>query len=113
MLFPALSLSAVPSQLRTPLLWLRRHLFSSVPQTVLTLLLAVLMWNVGNKLLHWGILDAVWYTADRTFVVQPLAPAGQLSWKNIALFCLVFTLTMNTGVWCWRWESGFWHLPCR
>ncbi|MEI7409208.1 amino acid ABC transporter permease [Pectobacterium aroidearum] len=64
MLFPALSLSAVPSQLRTPLLWLHRHLFSSVPQTVLTLLLAVLMWNVGNKLLHWGILDAVWYTAD-------------------------------------------------
>ncbi|MCY9849615.1 amino acid ABC transporter permease [Pectobacterium jejuense] len=64
MLFPALSLSAVPSRLRTPLLWLRRHLFSSVPQTVLTLLLAVLMWNVGNNLLHWGILDAVWYAAD-------------------------------------------------
>ncbi|TKY82511.1 amino acid ABC transporter permease [Pectobacterium polonicum] len=64
MLFPTLSLSAVPSRLRTTLLWLRRHLFSSVPQTVLTLLLVVLMWNVGNKLLHWGILDAVWYTAD-------------------------------------------------
>lgn len=44
--------------------WLRSHLFSSLPQTLLTLLLATLVAVVGGKLLRWGVTDAVWRTAD-------------------------------------------------
>ncbi|MGY6029193.1 amino acid ABC transporter permease [Phytobacter sp. AG2a] len=39
--------------------WLRRNLFSSLAQTVLTLLLLTLILFVGSKLVRWGITDAV------------------------------------------------------
>ncbi|WP_407578971.1 amino acid ABC transporter permease [Citrobacter koseri] len=39
--------------------WFRRNLFSSLAQTLLTLLLLILILFVGSKLVHWGITDAV------------------------------------------------------
>ncbi|MGP3591930.1 amino acid ABC transporter permease [Vagococcus sp. WN89Y] len=39
--------------------WLRRNLFSSFLQTVLTILLLALLIIVGNMLLRWGVEDAV------------------------------------------------------
>ncbi len=41
------------------LFWLRRHLFSSVLQTVLTLLLLTVILLVGSSLLRWGVINAV------------------------------------------------------
>ncbi|WP_039058434.1 amino acid ABC transporter permease [Enterobacter sp. Bisph1] len=44
--------------------WLRQHLFSSVLQSVLTLLLlAVLTW-VANAILRWAVIDAVGFGAS-------------------------------------------------
>lgn len=40
-------------------LWLHRNLFSSLGQTVLTVLLLMLILLVGSKLVNWGISDAV------------------------------------------------------
>ncbi|APG18080.1 amino acid ABC transporter permease [Kosakonia radicincitans] len=39
--------------------WLRRNLFSSVAQTVLTLLLLTVIGLVASTLIRWGIIDAV------------------------------------------------------
>ncbi|PWC11785.1 amino acid ABC transporter permease [Brenneria roseae subsp. americana] len=64
MLFSTLPLASVNPRLRKSLLWLQCHLFSSVPQTLLTLLLVALLWIVGGKLIRWGMLDAVWQAAD-------------------------------------------------
>lgn len=64
MLFPALTLSSAGPRLRTSLLWMRRHLFGSAPQTLLTLLLTAALLFIGGKLVRWGIVDAVWQTAD-------------------------------------------------
>lgn len=64
MLTPALPLTAVTPRLRTSLLWLRRHLFSSVPQTLLTLLLLAFLVTIGEKLIRWGVIDAVWQTSN-------------------------------------------------
>lgn len=41
------------------LLWLRRNLFSSVAQSLLTVALILLIAFVGARLLRWGITDAV------------------------------------------------------
>ncbi|SCC09362.1 general L-amino acid transport system permease protein [Kosakonia oryzendophytica] len=41
------------------LFWLRRHLFSSILQTVLTLLLLTVILMVGTSLLRWGVINAV------------------------------------------------------
>lgn len=39
--------------------WLRRNLFSSVAQTVLTLLLLTVIGLVASTLIRWGIIDAI------------------------------------------------------
>lgn len=39
--------------------WLRRHLFSNVLQSVLTILLLTLIVLLGHALLRWGVMDAV------------------------------------------------------
>ncbi|MGC6083930.1 amino acid ABC transporter permease [Enterobacter hormaechei] len=39
--------------------WLRRNLFSSIAQSVLTIALLVLISLIGVKLLRWGVMDAV------------------------------------------------------
>ncbi|MDD7997811.1 amino acid ABC transporter permease [Kosakonia radicincitans] len=43
----------------TVVFWLRRNLFSSVAQTVLTLLLLTVIGLVASTLIRWGIIDAV------------------------------------------------------
>ena len=39
--------------------WLRQHLFSSVAQSVLTLLLLTVLALVGSTILRWGVIDAI------------------------------------------------------
>lgn len=39
--------------------WLRRNLFSSLAQSIITIVLAILLVALGAKLLRWGVYDAV------------------------------------------------------
>ncbi|QTF06731.1 amino acid ABC transporter permease [Brenneria izadpanahii] len=64
MSYPAFSSDSVSPRLFTAWRWMRGNLFSSLPQTILTLLLAALLLTVGDKLLRWGIIDAVWRASD-------------------------------------------------
>lgn len=49
---------------QSPMEWARQNLFGGIGQTICTLLIAVVALKAGAFLLRWGILDAVWYTAD-------------------------------------------------
>jgi general L-amino acid transport system permease protein len=53
-----------PSEKIGALRWLRRNLFNSPFNSVLTLLTMGLIAYWGAEFIKWGILDAVWYTPD-------------------------------------------------
>jgi general L-amino acid transport system permease protein len=44
--------------------WARKNLFNSVPNAILTLLCAWLLWETVIPLTQWGVLEAVWQTED-------------------------------------------------
>lgn len=44
--------------------WLGKNLFNSVPQGILTVIIAACLLRFAWFLLNWGILDAVFYTSD-------------------------------------------------
>lgn len=48
----------------TPIQWMRKNLFSSVWQTVLTLVVAYLVLTLGWRFIDWAVLRAVWVSAD-------------------------------------------------
>ncbi|AVM74625.1 amino acid ABC transporter permease [Magnetospirillum gryphiswaldense] len=49
-----------------PLSWAKSNLFDSVPNTVLTLLALLLLWETVPPLLSWGLFNATWSVADGT-----------------------------------------------
>ncbi|MEM0672806.1 amino acid ABC transporter permease [Dickeya oryzae] len=58
------ALSPVGGQVQRLWRWSRERLFSSLPQTLLTMLLLVLIVLAAQRIIRWGIIDAVWRTAD-------------------------------------------------
>jgi general L-amino acid transport system permease protein len=48
-----------------PIGWARTNLFGSIPSTVVTVLLAVLVVIYAVKFIDWGIIHAVWYVPDQ------------------------------------------------
>jgi general L-amino acid transport system permease protein len=59
--------------------WLRRHLFSSLTQSILSLVLGIVIVLVGAKLLRWGVNDAVF-----TGTVEQCRVAAGACWAVIA-----------------------------
>jgi len=59
--------------------WLRRHLFSSLTQSILSLTLGLVIVLVGAKLLRWGVYDAVF-----TGTVEQCRMATGACWAVIA-----------------------------
>lgn len=49
--------------------WTRKHLFNSIPNTLLTLLALWLLYQAIPPLVSWAFLDSVWYSADGTSTV--------------------------------------------
>jgi general L-amino acid transport system permease protein len=56
--------TAPPSVAIRPLSWARQHLFSNIPNTVLTLLCAWLLWESVPPLINWAFVNAVWSGGD-------------------------------------------------
>ena len=54
-----------PSLVSGPLAWVRRNLFSSIPNAILTLAVIYILYVIVPPLLRFLILDAVWTGADR------------------------------------------------
>lgn len=51
-----------PGRTWSALGWAQKHLFNSVPNTVMTILALWLLWEVIPPLVEWTLLDAVWIT---------------------------------------------------
>jgi general L-amino acid transport system permease protein len=54
-----------PTLVRGPVAWARQNLFSSIPNTILTLVVLYLLYLVVPPLLRFLVIDAVWTGADR------------------------------------------------
>lgn len=54
-----------PSAVRGPVAWLRENLFSSIPNTILTLVVLYVLYVVIPPILHFAFIDAVWTGVDR------------------------------------------------
>jgi general L-amino acid transport system permease protein len=54
-----------PSLVRGPLAWLKQNLFSSIPNTILTLVVLYLLYLIVPPTLRFLLIDAVWTGADR------------------------------------------------
>ena len=54
-----------PKLVRGPLAWMRENLFSSIPNTILTLVVLFLLYVVVPPIIGFMITDAVWTGADR------------------------------------------------
>ncbi len=76
-----------PGTSRSPLGWARRNLFSSVGNTVLTLVSVYLLWMVIPPLLDFTIFSAVWTGTTREACLAPEAGAcWPFVWANIDQF---------------------------
>jgi general L-amino acid transport system permease protein len=61
---PVVAAVAPPKSSVSALGWVRRNLFGSVPNALLTLLAIYLLWKVLPPLLDWAIFSAVWTGTD-------------------------------------------------
>lgn len=80
-----------PSLVRGPLAWLRQNLFSSIPNTILTLLVVYLLYLVLPGAIRFLIIDAVWTGADRAACREDMAgrPVGAcwaFVWDRLGYF---------------------------
>jgi general L-amino acid transport system permease protein len=55
-----------PKLVRGPLAWMREHLFSSIPNTILTLAVLYLLYVALPPIVRFMIIDAVWAGTDRS-----------------------------------------------
>ena len=62
-----------PNLVRGPLAWARQNLFSSVTNTVLTLVVLFLLYQVIPPLVRFLFIDAVWTGADRAACREDMA----------------------------------------
>jgi len=107
--------------------WARQNLFSSIPNTLLTLLCAWILWEAVPPLLQWAWFGAVWRTSDPTvcreaegacwalitekhrFILFGLYPWGE-QWRPlvaIMLFIIALVTTCYPGFWR-PWLLGLW-----
>ena len=95
--------------------WLRRHLFSSLPNALLTLLGLWLVYRLGSFFLDWAVFNAVWDAPDRRACLDAIGRSGAC-WAGVAAWFdnLVYGLYPKDAV--WRVNLGFlllvlWLLP--
>ncbi|MEG9884579.1 MAG: amino acid ABC transporter permease [Hyphomicrobiales bacterium] len=83
--------------------WMRRHLFSSPLNVLLTLLGAYVIWIVFKGLIEWGFVDAVWRGADRNACLTSVAghPVGAC-WAFVHAKLGQFTYGLYPASEIWR-----------
>jgi His/Glu/Gln/Arg/opine family amino acid ABC transporter permease subunit len=84
-----------------PLAWIRKNLFSSVFDTVLTLVFATLVvWSI-TSLVRWSIVEANWFVITRNLRLLMLGSfEPQFQWRvEIAVLITVFVLGFSIAAW--------------
>ncbi len=112
-----------PGWIAAGLAWPRRHLFNSVPNTILTVLCLWLLWETIPPLLNWALIDSVWVgTADacraadgacwalitekHRFILFGLYPYDEHWRPLIAVVLFLATVIMTCQPVFWRWWLG-------
>jgi general L-amino acid transport system permease protein len=95
--------------------WMRANLFSDVPNTVLTLVGAYVIYSVLSAVLGWAVFNAVWDAENRRECLDAVGRAGAC-WPGVAAWFdnLIYGLYPKDQV--WRINIGFgllvlWMLP--
>lgn len=107
--------------------WSKKNLFSSVPNTLLTLLCVWILWETLPALIGWAFLGAVWHAPDpavcrdatgacwaivtekHRFILFGLYPWDE-QWRPLlamAVFIIALAITCYPGFWRW-WLAPLW-----
>lgn len=110
------------------LIWPRQHLFSNIPNTVLTILCLWLLWEMVPPLIDWALIDPVWVgtpqdcratdgacwafiTEKHRFILFGLYPYDE-QWRPLVAvisFLGALVLTCQPAFWRW-WLLVLWPL---
>jgi general L-amino acid transport system permease protein len=76
---------------RGPLAWLKQNLFSSIPNTILTLVVLYLLYLIVPPTLRFLLIDAVWTGADRAacredVIGRPVGACWAFVWDRLSYF---------------------------
>ena len=108
--------------------WARKNLFNSVPNTILTLLCAWLLWETLIPMTQWGVLEAVWRADDPAacraaeggacwaiiankyrFILFGLFPYEDHWRPLVAIVLFVVAIAISCVPRFWRpWLAGMW-----
>ncbi|HRL10487.1 MAG TPA: amino acid ABC transporter permease [Aggregatilineales bacterium] len=82
--------------------WLRKNLFASVPDTIMTLITLTILTIVAINFFSWAFLNAQWEVAFlnlRSLGVGQLFPYRELWRADLAGFVVVFLSLVSVGIW--------------
>ena len=126
---PLAARAATPGLGALVLDWAKKNLFSSIPNTLLTLLCVWILWETVPPLIDWALLGAVWRAPDpavcrdaagacwaivtekHRFILFGLYPWNE-QWRPllaIAAFIATGAVTCYPGFWQW-WLLGLWAI---
>ncbi|MEM6586541.1 MAG: amino acid ABC transporter permease, partial [Pseudomonadota bacterium] len=95
--------------------WLRQNLFKDVPNALMTLLGAYIIFVVTSAVVNWALIDAVWSAESRRECLDLVGRAGAC-WPGVAVWFenLIYGLYPKDQV--WRINLGFvlliaWMVP--
>ena len=95
--------------------WIRQNLFKDVPNALMTLLGAYIIFVVTGAVVNWALIDAVWSAESRRECLDQVGRAGAC-WPGVAAWFknLIYGLYPKDQV--WRINLGFvllvlWMLP--
>ena len=103
--------------------WPRRHLFSSVPNTLLTLFCLYVLWITVPPFLHWAVIAPVWTGSPaecreaagacwaligekHRFILFGLYPFDEHWRPLLAMAVFIIALVVSTNPQTWRWWLG-------
>src|SRR5262245_23194261 len=84
-----------------PLAWLRKNLFRSLPDTLLSIVVAVFLVSVLSRFVQWATGEAKWAVITRNLrvLMQGLYPLDQ-GWRVTAAVIVIMLLAgVSAGIW--------------
>src|SRR5947207_15377998 len=84
-----------------PFTWLRKNLFRTLPDTILTIIVAVILAAVVSRFLQWAVGEAQWAVITENFrvLMQGLYPVDQ-GWRVVLSVAFIMVLAgASAAIW--------------
>ncbi len=95
-----------PAAASGPIAWMRRNLFSDVPNALMTLLGAYILFVVVGAVLDWAVFGAVWSAESRRECLDAVGRAGAC-WPGVAEWLPNMIYGLYPKELVWRVNLGF------